>query len=199
MSRSAKALLMLIAFIVGACATSSRSRGSEPEHRKIRDFAVLHEGHALVVMVSYLEAARSIGDERMVLAVEVTGVRGAGPVLLKRDKISLRTPPGDRIPLITQSELRGLYPGIRFLVERALFDLPLLDRLFPGRLACDEWFLADPSWRGIALDEIPVGSLEVCSGPLVFFVPGGIQPGRWRLVIGLEETQVSIPFRIPTE
>jgi len=41
-----------------------------------------------------------------------------------------------------------------------------------------------------------IGRNEECSGPLVFSVPGGVQPGRWRLVIDLEESRVDLPFEL---
>jgi len=39
----------------------------------------------------------------------------------------------------------------------------------------------------------------LCSGPLVFKVPGGIQPGRWRLIIEQEESRVDVPFELEAE
>jgi len=39
----------------------------------------------------------------------------------------------------------------------------------------------------------------VCWGPLVFQVPGGVQPGRWRLVIELEESTADIPFELEVD
>ena len=52
---------------------------------------------------------------------------------------------------------------------------------------------------GFGRDEMPISSFQVCAGPLVFRVPGGIQPGRWRLVIELEESKADIPFEIEIE
>ncbi len=41
-----------------------------------------------------------------------------------------------------------------------------------------------------------MNSSETFLGPLIFSVPGGVQPGRWRLVIELEESRPDIPFVI---
>ena len=35
-----------------------------------------------------------------------------------------------------------------------------------------------------------------CSGALVFNVPGGVRPGKWVLIIGLEGNDVRIPFTL---
>jgi len=62
-------------------------------------------------------------------------------------------------------------------------------------MSCDRWFLQGP-FGGFAYDEVPVSTFQLCSGPLVFKVSGGVQPGRWRLVIELEESRVDIPFEL---
>ena len=81
-------------------------------------------------------------------------------------------------------------------VERTLANLPLLDRYKLSRdVPCEQWFFAAPP-RMIAFDEIPLSSSQICSGPLIFKVPGGIQPGRWRLIIELEESRADIPFML---
>jgi hypothetical protein len=48
----------------------------------------------------------------------------------------------------------------------------------------------------LSFDEIPINSAQICSGPLAFKVPGGIQPGRWRLIIELQESRADIPFTL---
>jgi hypothetical protein len=179
------------------CVSSSGGGPDDPdtETRVITSSAVLHRGAQLVAVVSYLQAQRSLGGEDMVLAVEMTAARGRGPIVLKRSDIHLRTPAGSHLPLISQKEYRKLQPGIRVPVERALLTLPLLDRYEPNRQACGSWFLVDPT-QSVALDEIALSSFQQCSGPLIFHVPGGIQPGRWRLEIELEESFSHIPFEL---
>ncbi len=58
---------------------------------------------------------------------------------------------------------------------------------------CDRWFLVEPGMK-FAHDEVYLSIFGLCLGPVVFRVPGGIQPGRWRLVIELEESTANIPF-----
>ena len=62
---------------------------------------------------------------------------------------------------------------------------------------CDRWFLVDPG-LGFAYDEVYLSIFELCYGPVVGRVPGNVQPGRWRLLIELEEIHTPVAAsRIP--
>lgn len=181
--------------LLTGCATSSEPSASNPGTHEIHRNAVLHEGPELVAVVAYLQGKNSVAEERLILAVEFTSPRSAGPNIVSRSDISIRTPDGRRLELISQDEFRRSFARMRIPVERTLEFLPLLYRYLPTRLPCDRWFLVSPP-QNIAFDEIPINSSQTCSGPLVFSVPGGVQPGRWRLVIELEESRADIPFII---
>ena len=99
-------------------------------------------------------------------------------MVVNRSDISVRTPDGRRLPLVTQDEFRSSFGQIRIPVERSLAVLPILDRYRPNQMPCDRWFFVGP-FGGFAFDEIPVNTFLVCSGPLAFKVPGGVQPGAW--------------------
>jgi len=187
--------LMLGLLLITGCATSSEPSASEPGTREIHRNAVLHEGPELIAAVTYLQGKNSVAEERLILAVELTSPRGSGPNVVSRNDISVRTPDGRRLALISQDEYRRSFARLRIPVERTLEFLPLLYRYLPTRLPCDRWYLVSPP-ENIAFDEIPINSSQTCSGPLVFSVPGGVQPGRWRLVIELEESRADIPFII---
>jgi len=187
--------LMLGLLLITACATSPEPSASNPGTREIHRNAVLHEGPELVAAVTYLQGKNSVAEERLILAAELTSPRGSGPNVVSRGDISVRTPDGRRLALISQNEYRRSFARLRIPVERTLEFLPLLYRYLPTRLPCDRWYLVSPP-ENIAFDEIPINSSQTCSGPLVFSVPGGVQPGRWRLVIELEESRADIPFII---
>ena len=190
--------LLIGLVLVTGCASTSEPSASNPGTHEIHRNAVLHEGPELVAVVAYLQGKHSVAEERLILAVELTSPRGSGPNVVGRGDISLRTPDGRSLALISQDEFRGNFARIRIPVERTLVFLPLLYRYQPSRLPCDRWFLVSPP-EIIAFDEIPINSSQTCSGPLVFSVPGGVQPGRWRLVIELEESRADIPFIIEIE
>jgi hypothetical protein len=191
-------ILLLGLLAITGCATTSEPNATDPGTHVIHRNAVLHEGPELVAVVAYLQGKNSVAEDRLILAVEFTSPRGSGPNVVSRSDISVRTPEGRRLALISQDEFRRSSARIRIPVERTLDFLPLLYRYQPSRQPCDRWFLVPPPGN-IAFDEIPINSSQTCSGPLVFNVPGGVQPGRWRLVIELEESRANIPFVLETE
>jgi hypothetical protein len=193
-----KRTLPLFFLVITACATSSGPGTTEPGTREVSRYAVIHEGPELAVALGFHYASRSIGDEWLILAVELTAADGSGRTIVKRGDISAITPDGRRLALVDQDEFRQNYGAVRIAVDRALRSLPIRGRYDHSEMPCDRWFLADP-FGGFAYDEIPVNTFQLCSGPLVFKVVGGIQPGRWRLVIELEESRVDIPFELETQ
>ena len=185
------ALLGLLPII--GCATYPVTDLDDPGIRQIARDAVLYEGPELVAVVGYLQAQRSLGDEWLILAVELTSRRGNRAIAISRADITLRTPDGRRLTLIRQEEYRSNFPRLQIPVERSLRTLPLLYRFEQDRAPCGRWFFVSQPGE-IAFDEVTVSSFQACSGPLLFKVRGGVQPGRWRLVIELEESRASIPF-----
>jgi len=187
-------LLLALPLVVG-CATSPAPDVSNPGTHQIDRNAVLYEGPELVAVVGYLGAQRSLGDQWLILSAELTSPRGGGPTVIDRSSVSVRTPDGRRLALVSKDEFRRRYARLQIPTERALAVLPLLYRYEQDRLPCGRWFLAERTGE-IAFDEITVSAFQACSGPLLFEVPGGVQPGRWRLVIELEESRADIPFVI---
>ena len=190
-----KRTLFLALLLCSACATSSGPGTTEPGTREVSRYAVIHEGPELAVALGFYEATRSIGDEWLIIAVELTASAGGGRVIVNHSNISVISPDGRRLALVSQEEFRENYGALRVAAERALRSLPILGRYDHSEMPCDRWFLQGP-FGGFAYDEISVNTFQLCSGPLVFKVVGGIQPGRWRLVIELEESRVDIPFEL---
>ena len=191
--------LLLGLLATAACASSEGPVASGPGTREITRFAVLHEGPEIAAIVVHPSGKRSLGEEWLALAIELTCTRDSGPAVVRRSDISLRSPDGRRLEPISQDEFRGNYPRLQIPTERSLANLPLLDRYKLGRdVPCTRWFIVAPP-RMLTFDEIPLSSSQICSGPLVFKVPGGIQPGRWRLIIELEESKADIPFELELE
>jgi hypothetical protein len=180
--------------LLTACAGTS-SRNSDLGTRELSRYTVLYRGIELDVTVGFRQAAQRLGEEWLILAVEFTGASRSGPTTVNHSDVSVITPDGRRLVLIDQEEFRRIYGRIRVAVQRALAALPILGRYETSQMPCERWFLVDP-FGGFAYEDISVNRFQVCSGPLVFGVPGGIQPGRWRLVIELEESRVDVPFEI---
>ncbi len=190
--------MVLTLLLIAGCATSSGPGTTEPGTREVSRYAVIHEGPELAVALGFFEATRSIGDEWLILAVELTASAGSGRSIVNHSDISMIAPDGRRIALIGQDEFRENFGQIRVALERALRSLPILGRYDRSQMPCDRWFLVGP-FGGFAYDEVPVNTFQLCSGPLVFHVIGGIQPGRWRLIIELEESRVDAAFEIFSE
>ena len=189
--------MVLTLLLIAGCATSSGPGTIEPGTREVSRYAVIHEGPELAVALGFFEATRSIGDEWLILAVELTASAGSGRSIVNHSDISMIAPDGRRIALIGQDEFRENFGQIRVALERALRSLPILGRYDRSQMPCDRWFLVGP-FGGFAYDEVPVNTFQLCSGPLVFHVIGGIQPGRWRLIIELEESRVDAAFELET-
>ena len=190
-----KRTLLLTLLVLTGCATSSGSGTTEPGTREVSRCALIHEGPELVVSLGFFEATKSIGDEWLIVAVELTASAQGGRTIVNHSDISVFTPDGRRLALVSQEEFRENYGEIRVALERSLRSLPILGRYERSQMPCDRWFLVGP-FGGFAYDEVSVNTFQLCSGPLVFKVVGGIQPGRWRLVIELEESRVDVPFEL---
>jgi len=190
-----KCPLLLALLVVAGCATSSGPGTTEPGTREVTRYALIHEGPELAVALGFHHATRSIGDEWLIVAVELTASAQGGRTIVNHSDISVFTPDGRRLALVSQEEFRENYGEIRVALERSLRSLPILGRYERSQMPCDRWFLVGP-FGGFAYDEVSVNTFQLCSGPLVFKVVGGIQPGRWRLVIELEESRVDVPFEL---
>jgi len=190
-------LALSLILIIG-CTTSSYPAANDSGTRDLSNGAVRYEGPEIVAAVGFRNAEQTIGDEWLILAVEFMGSTQSGPTTISRADISARSPDGRRLALVSQEEYRKNYGRIRIAVERTLSYLPILGRYDRSQMPCDQWFLEDPG-GGFARDRLPINRFQVCSGPLVFRVSGGVQPGRWRLVVELEESTADLPFVLEDE
>jgi hypothetical protein len=190
--------LPLILLLIAGCATSSGPGTTEPGTHEVSRYALIYEGPELGVALGFYHATKSLGDEWLIVAVELTASAGGGRTIVNHSDISVFTPDGRRLALVSQEQFRENYGEIRVALERSLRSLPILGRYDQSQMPCDRWFLVGP-FGGFAYDEVPVNTFQLCSGPLVFKVTGGIQPGRWRLIIDLEESRVDIPFELENE
>ena len=193
-----KRTLFLALLLCSACATSSGPGTTEQGTREVSRYAVIHEGPELAVALGFYEATRSIGDEWLIIAVELTASAGGGRVIVNHSDISVISPDGRHLALVSQEEFRENFAEIRVALERSLRSLPILGRYDRSQMPCDRWFLVGP-FGGFAYDEVPVNTFQLCSGPLVFKVTGGIQPGRWRLIIEQKESRVDAAFELEAE
>jgi hypothetical protein len=159
------------------------------------DYLYSYEGPELEATVATHQTVSALGETWLVLALNLRSVSPSGKLSIERSAVSVMTPDGRRLPLITQEAFRAAYSQIHTMVRRADFTIPSPQTDPRALRYCDRWFFAEVG-EGFAADELYLFNFERCSGPLVFEVPGGVQPGRWRLIIELEESRVDVPFEL---
>lgn len=179
----------------GGCSIAPTPGGGESGTEQFGRYSVVHRGPEVEAAVGFSQAGGSLGEEWLVIAVEFATPPRGRSFEVSRSDISMITPGGRRLPLVSQNEFRENYGSFRVRLERGMAILPILARYDTSQMPCDRWFLEGP-FGTFAVDTVRVNTFQVCSGPLVFKVAGGVQPGRWRLIVELEESRADIPFEI---
>ncbi len=159
------------------------------------DHLFYYEGPEVEATLGTYQTSESLGENWLVLGVWLRAVSRSGTLTIDRKAVSIVTPDGHRLPLVSQEEYRSAYSKIHTRVRRAEFSTLGTGSPTAPLQICDRWFFAEIG-AGFATDELYLTSFMQCTGPLVFNVPQGVQPGRWRLAIELEESRVDIPFEI---
>jgi hypothetical protein len=186
------AALVLITTVACSTATPTETPGVE----RLGGTILHYRGPELDLILSYRFANSNPGEDWLFLDVGVTAETRTA-VEIKRDKIAIRTPSGEIIPLATQQEFGAAYPKLAALLARADVGSEPLD-YYPSRRPKGLDFLVPPG-SGIAFESVWVNDQDVAIGRLYFDLPTGVQPGSYELRIDLEETKVRIPFRLGSE
>jgi hypothetical protein len=153
------------------------------------------------VTLGYKVAQVAVGEEYMLLEAGLTMRSPAKDYRLKRGDISIKTPDGTVIPLMTQKEYAEA-GYLRALNNRAKVARDPIN-YFPveaNRGCAIQFFAAlDGSGRQLAWDDVELSSQRGCVGRLYFKVPGGIKTGQHWLIVKFSESEVQVPFRILTK
>jgi hypothetical protein len=152
-------------------------------------YLVWYRGIEIQAELDYRWADGHLGDEWLVLKLSLLGAGSR----VDHDDIRVRTPDSHTIPLLEQKEFRRVYGALRIALDRSYAWEPPTGRFAGSREPCGQWFLVPPG-QFLASPTLYLASTRVCTGPLVFQVPIGVQPGRWLLTIDLEESDARIPF-----
>jgi hypothetical protein len=188
-------VVLASAMVAGACSSTTKppEPPATPTLEQVGATVVKYVGQDIEVALSYRFAAANLGQDWLLLDLAVTGTHQESTEL-KREKIALRTPSGDIIPLPLQEELTQAYSGLRAVDRRAdIASEPL--RYWGGRRQCVLNFLVEPG-SGLAMQSIWVNQDRYCEGRFYFPVPGGVQSGKYELRIDLKESKARIPFQI---
>jgi hypothetical protein len=190
-SRNAGLLLAcVVVAVTGAAITAATDPEVTPHGRDV----VWYEGPELRAELDFGWAARHLGDEWLVLRLGLTTAGNASPVV-ERQGIRVLTPRGHSLPMVDQEEFRRVWGKLRMTLDRIDAWGPPTGRFLRFEDPCGQWFIAPPSsFADRARLRVLPG--RWCAGPLVFNVPGGVQPGGWVLTMELEESRPRIPFAL---
>lgn len=180
--------------LVGCTSAGSDSPLRPVEQAEVEQMgrtSVKYRGPDIELALSYRFADINLGMDWLLLDVAVTGAKRLS-VELKREKISLRTPDGEIVPLPSQEELGEAFSSIRAANQRADVAAEPL-RYWGGRRLCTLNFLVEPG-SNIVMRSIWVNDERWCVGRLYFPLAKGVQPGRYELRVDLPESKVRVPF-----
>ena len=145
------------------------------------------------VVVETTFAANNIADDWLILNVALSGMTGAATKVDRR-LISVRTPDGRTVPLPSYKEFNAAYNQLASAARRAALASQPLDFTRGGRRACAINFMPLPGSGVAANTAINVTKNDLCVGMLFFPIRGGVQPGRWKLILEFVETEAVVPF-----
>jgi hypothetical protein len=189
---TAKKLVLASAAVVLMCAGISSA--DPPGVTQKGRYVIAYDGPDLKAELIYRWASSHLGDGWLLLKLSMSSAYH-GATTVERSSVTVRTPDGRQLPLIDQKTFRGIFPQLRSALETTDAWGPPARRLESSLRPCEFWYLTPPfSTNDRSTMRVFPG--QWCSGPLVFRPPAGVQPGRWVLVIDLEESQVRIPFEL---
>jgi hypothetical protein len=155
-----------------------------------------NEGYAIL---SYKLANESIGGEYLMLEFGTTVRDGVKNYTLTRDKLSLDTPDGKTIPLMTTEDYRKA-PEVRALERQASVVRDSINYFPPSATrACRIGFFAELGSPANDWDQVELSNNRACLGRLFFKVPGGIAYGQHWLNVQYRDTLLRVPFKILTK
>jgi len=186
--------LLTPVLVAGLCAFSSAPSSTTPEFTQRAKHLVVYDGPEIKAHLEYWWADDYISTSNLMLKLSLM-VDGTQSTEVRRDRIAVLSPDGSTIPLVDPREFQRQYPDLISALDLNNAWGPPPES-FSGILKnCGRWFLSLPgNFRDQPLLTVTPGYF--CSGPLIFAVPDGVQPGQWVLIIGLEEGDVRIPFTL---
>lgn len=180
------------AAIVSVVSCSSAVPTETPGVERLGQYLLREKTPEAELILGYKYASASLGDEWLLLEVALSSPAGQSATM-KRENIFVRTPDGTRIPCATQKEFNEAYSSMRSKITQANVMRDPMDYFPTNRQQCAVQLFVSPS-EGVAFDEVSVNEYRACEGKLFFYVPGGIQPGRWVFGVDFEESDIRIPF-----
>lgn len=180
--------LVVVTFLMMALPATSQ----DVEVSKEGKWRMWYTAPDLRAELGYHWADKHLGDEWMILKLSVAGGRG-GVTSVARENVHLKAPDGSVFDLPTEPEFRKVRGSMSMAFRQENIWGPAASRFTGSMRQLEEWFYS-PQGKTFHRETVHPSSFQYCSGPLVFQVPGGVQPGNWKLIIDLEEMRAEIPF-----
>ncbi len=188
----------VVAAAVAAVVSCSSAVPTEtPGVERLGKYVLREKAPEVEFILGYKYAAASLGDEWLLLEVALSSPVGQ-TAAMKRENIFVRTPDGTRIPCATQKEFNEAYGSMRNKITQANIVRDPMDYFPTNREPCPVQLFVGPT-EGVAFDEVSVNEYRACQGKVFFYVPGGIQPGRWVFGVDFEESDIRIPFLLEAQ
>jgi hypothetical protein len=150
------------------------------------------------VILGYRLANMSVGEKWMLLEVGMTVREGVKDYKLTRDKVSLETPDGKKIPMASIEAFRA--GDTRALENREKVQRDSINYFPPSAYhACRIGFFSQLEQRAMSWDEVELSQERACLGRVYFEIPTGITYGQHWLDIQFKDSLVRVPFRILTK
>jgi len=191
-------LLGLLALGCGSTTPAMPNPITEPVVDQPGRNMIRYRDKVIEVVVESRFAANNLAEDWLILNVAFSGMTGAATKVDRR-LISVRTPDGTTIPLPSYKEFNAAYDEYASAARRAALASQPLDFTRGGRRDCAINFMPLPGSGVAANKALNVTKNDLCVGKLYFPVRGGVQPGRWRLILDFEETQAVVPFVLETD
>lgn len=185
---------VLLGAVVAAAACSSAVPTETPGVEQVGQYLMRQNGSEADVVVGYKHAAQSLGDEWLLLELAISSPSGES-AKFERENIWVRTPAGVQVPAASQKAFGEAYGSMRNTIAQANVARDPMDYFPPNRQPCTLDLFVAPG-EGVAFDQVSVNDRRACQGKLFFYIPGGVQPGRYVLGIDLQEDEIRIPFTL---
>lgn len=189
MVRAALAVAVSIALLAPAAGRAQ----PEGTLKRLGKTLLRYTGQEVEVVLSYRFAAANPGEPWLLLVVAVTGRTGKA-IEIKREKVFLITPTGERVAMATQKEFAEASGGLRAMLARASINQEPVD-YWADRTPQALQLFTLPG-EGLAFEAFTVNDRLVAIGPIFFHFPAGVVPGTYRLVLEVQEERVNIPFEL---
>jgi hypothetical protein len=186
--------IVLLGLVVVAASCSSAVPTETPGVEQLGQYLMRQNGSEADVVLGYKHAAQSLGDEWLLVELAITSPSGES-AKFERENIWVRTPAGVQVPVASQKAFGEAYGAMRNKIAQANVARDPMDYFPPNRQPCGLDLFVAPG-EGVAFDQVTVNDRRACQGKLFFYIPGGVQPGRYVLGIDLQEDEIRIPFTL---